>query len=64
MTPNNEQDVHHMEQVLKVSPKGVELIVLVELYVRLRDLRDKSCEDLVTFWEDRGLVNMADHFLP
>ena len=62
MLPNYLPDMHHVEQVLKAATKGLEIILMGELNVRLRDPCDKCEEDLETAY--RGLVRMIDHFIP
>ena len=46
MTTNDNPDVHCMDQALKAAPKGVDVILLGDLVVRLRDRCDKREEDL------------------
>ena len=56
--------MHHVEQVLKEATKGLEVILMGELNVRLRDPCDECEEDLETALADRGLVSMIYHFMP
>ena len=46
-----------------MAPKGVEVILLGGLHVRLGDPRDNREEDLVMAFSDCGLVDITDHFL-
>ena len=62
--PNDLPDMHHVEQVLKAATKGLEIILMGELNVRLRDPCDEFEEDLETALAHRGLVSMIDHFMP
>ena len=64
MPPNNVPDVHRMDQALRAAPKGVEMILMGDLNVRLGDPCDECEEDLVTALVERGLVNMTYHFMP
>ena len=63
-TPNDMPAVHSVDQVLRVAPKGLEMILMGGLSVRLGNPRDKREEDLLAALVYRGLVNMTDHFLP
>ena len=62
--PNDMPAVHSVEQVLQVLPKGLEMILMGGLSVRLGNPRDKREEDLLAALVYRGLVNMKYHFLP
>ena len=53
-----------MEQALKAATKGVEIIMLGDLNVRLRYLCDEREEYLAMTFADRGLVDITDHFMP
>ena len=64
MLPNYLPAMHHVEQVLKAATKGLEVILMGELNLRLRDPCDKFEEDLETALADRGLVSMIYHFIP
>ena len=55
--------VHRVEQALIAAPKGVEVILLVYLHVRLQEPHDKREEELATVLADRGVVDMIAHFL-
>ena len=59
MPPNNVPAMYRVEQALKTVPKGLEIILMGDLNVRLRDPRDKL-ESLA----DRGMVIMIDQFMP
>ena len=56
--------MHHMEQVLKVAPKALEMILVRDLNARLGYLHEKCEEDLATALVDRSMVNMTDYFMP
>ena len=62
-SPNNSPSVHCMYQALRAVPKGLKLIFVGYLNMRLGNPRDEREEDLTTAISDRGLVNMTDHFL-
>ena len=62
--PNDNPDVHRMEQVPKAVPEGVEVIMLGELNFRMRDPHDEREEYLATTLADCGLVDITYHFLP
>ena len=62
--PNNMPAMHSVEQELKAAPKGLEIILMGDLNMRLRDPRDEHKEDPETPLADRGLVSMTDHFMP
>ena len=61
---NNVRAVYCVEQAFIVAPKGLEIILMGDLNVRLGDPRDKYEEDLATAMVDRGLFNMIYHFMP
>ena len=56
--------MHCVEQALKAAPKGLEIIRMGDLNVRLIDPRDKREGALVTALAYRGLVSMTDRFMP
>ena len=62
--PNDAPTVSSMEQELGQAAKGVEFILLVDLNVRLVELRDAREEELVTVVADCGLEYITDHFIP
>ena len=62
--PNDRPIVHRVEQALLAAPTGLELILMGDLSSRLDNPQDKQEEDTETALADRGLLNMADHFLP
>ena len=64
MPPNDVLDVHRVEQALKAAPKGLEIILVRYLNVRLRDPCFEREEDQSTALVDRGLVSMTEHFIP
>ena len=64
MPPNNVPGVHCMEKALRVTPKGLEVILMRNINVRLGDPPYEREEYLATELVDRGLVNMTKHFMP
>ena len=58
------QCVNCLDQALKAAPKGGEVILLGDINMRLRDLRDNLEEDLVTALVGCGLVPMIGNFFP
>ena len=52
MSPKDVTAVHHVEQTLKAAPKGLEIILIGNLNVRLRYPREKREEDLATALAD------------
>ena len=66
MPPNNESACHHVhffDQALAETLEGVEVIMLGDFNVWLRDLTGKHEEELETEFVDSGLVDMTSHFL-
>ena len=64
MPPNNVPGVHCMEKALRVTPKGLEVILMSNINVRLGDPPYEREEYLAMELVDRGLVNMTKHFMP
>ena len=62
--PKYRSIVHRMEQALRATPRGLELILMADLNERLDGPLKKQEKDLAMALADRGLVNMTDHFLP
>ena len=62
--PNNVPDLNHVEQVLRLMPKGLEITLMGDLNERLGYPCDECEEDLETTLVDKGLVNIIDHFMP
>ena len=56
--------MHHMEQVLRVTPKSLEMILVRDLNAQLGYLHENFEEDLATALVDRSMVNMTDYFMP
>ena len=52
-----------MEQALRATPRGLELILMADLKERLDEPLKKQEKDLAMALADRGLVNMTDYFL-
>ena len=64
MPPNDVPDVHCVEQAIREAPKGLDMILMGDLDMRLGEPGDERKEDLATELVDQGLVNMKDHFFP
>ena len=64
MPPNDAPTVHRIKQALEEAPKGMEVILLGDLSVRLREPRDAKEEDLAMALADSGLGDMTAHFMP
>ena len=62
--PNGVPAVHHVEQALRVTPKGVEMVLMGDLNVQLGNPHGKHEEELAAALVYRGLVNIIDHFMP
>ena len=62
--PNDAPTVHRIKQALEEAPKGMEVILLGDLSVRLREPRDAKEDDLATALADSGLGDMTAHFMP
>ena len=62
--PKDVPNAHCMEQALKAAPKGLEMILMGNLNVRLRDPNDKHEEELATALADRGLFSITYHAMP
>ena len=55
---------HRIKQMLEVAPKGIEIILLGDLNIRLRKLRDDRENELSSALAGRGLGDMTSHFTP
>ena len=64
MPPNKDPGVHCVEKATKSALKGVEVILLGDLNLRLREPRNEREEDLATALANPGLVNRTDHLPP
>ena len=62
--PNNMPAVNCVEQALRSDSKGLEMILMGDLDVRLVYPRDEHEEDLAMALVDRVMVNITDHFMP
>ena len=49
---------------MEAAPRGVEVILLGYLNLRLQELCEAQEEELATVVMDFGLVNMTDNFVP
>ena len=63
MPPNYVPNVYRVEQVLEAAPRGLEFILLGNLNLQLRELRDAQVEELSMVVADCGLVDMIYHFI-
>ena len=64
MPQNDATAVHCIEQDLEAVPKGMDVILLGDLNIRLREPQDAMEKELVTELANIGLVDMTDHFMP
>ena len=64
MPPNYKPTVYCVEQAMVELPRVVEIILLGDLNVRLREPHDAQEEELVTMVADCRLVDMTYQFLP
>ena len=55
---------HHIHQVLEAMPTGMEVIMLEDLNVRLREPWDDREDDLATALAGIGLTDVTAHFTP
>ena len=55
---------HRIKQMLEVATKGIEIILLGDLNIRLRKLRDDREDELASALAGRGLGDMTSHFTP
>ena len=63
VAPNNESTFLQVEQALGNSAKGVEVILLVDINVRLHKTCDAREEELVRVVAECGLEDMTAHFM-
>ena len=61
--PNDVPTVTCMEQALVNAPKGVEVIILDDLNVRIQEPRDVQEEELVMVVENYRLEDMTAQFM-
>ena len=61
---DNKLDMHCVKPALVASPKGVELILLGKINLRMGDPCIEREEYLAMELADQGLVDMIAHFLP
>ena len=64
MSQNDAPTIFHMEQALGQAAKGVEVIILGYINIRLGEPRITQEEELATVVVDCGLEDMTDHFMP
>ena len=61
---NGTPTLYRVEQALEVALRGVEIILLKGLNVRIQEPGDAQEEELVTVVADYGMVHMASKFMP
>ena len=64
MPPYDAPTIARLDQVLGRAAKMVDIILLDELNVRLREPRDAQEEEIVMVVADCILEEMTDHFMP
>ena len=64
MAPNNESTFSQVEQALGNSAKGVEVILLVDINVRLHKTCDAREEELEEVVAACGLEEITAHLIP
>ena len=62
--PHGMSDVHHIKQDLEEAPKRMEVILLGDLSVRLREPWDEREDEIVSTLVGSGLVNVITYFMP
>ena len=62
--PNDVPAIRCIKQVLEEAPKGMEVILLGDLNVRLREKRDAREDELATALEDSGMGDVTAYFMP
>ena len=62
--PHDMPAVHCIEQALEVAPKGMEVILLGYLKVRIREPRNERKDNLVLALAGSGLEDVTFHFTP
>ena len=60
--PNDAPAIYCVEQDLEEAPRGVEVILLGGLNVRLQEPHNKHKEELAMALANCGMVNMTTHF--
>ena len=61
--PNDAPYVHRIKQALDEAPKGMDIILLGDLNIRLRELRDSREYELATVLADSRMGDMTAHFM-
>ena len=61
--PHNATGIHCIEQALEAAPKGMEVIILGDINVRLRELRDNRDGELTYALVGRGLGDVTAQFM-
>ena len=62
--PHDAQDVRRIEQVLKMAPEGMEVIMLGDLKNRLREPREYREDKLPTALSGSGMMDVTANFTP
>ena len=62
--PHDAPAVHRIKQELEVAPKIIEVILLGDLNVRLRETWDNREDKLATALAGSGLTDVTAHFTP
>ena len=64
LPPNDALTVHCTEQAFEEAPKGIQLILLGDLNVSLREPKDSRGDEVVMALADSSMGNGTDHFMP
>ena len=64
MPPNDMSAMYRVDQALRAVPKGLDVILMGDLNVQIRDPHDNHEEDLETALSNRGMFSMKDHAMP
>ena len=62
--PNDASAVHCITQAFGKAPKGMEVILMGDLNVRLRESRDAREDEIGTAMANSRLGDVTDHFIP
>ena len=62
--PNDAPAAHSIEQALELAPKLMEVILLGDLNIRLREPRDNREDELPPTLAGNGLGDVTAHFTP
>ena len=64
LPPHDAPDVHRINQALEVAPRVMEVILLRDLNVSMRESRDDRKDEPVTALAGSGLTDVTAHFTP